>query len=248
MAFRVCSTGHGYPQLPPDPDGDGDADDWTYSRPHVITAYADMVIPHHPITKMQFASSLNHSYPAGLPGNASTAYYNVVTGKNDLALVVTASSTHTTAGHEPWRIINTEVNDQWWSMPGLYDAAGLYIGAQTEGGEWVQISYPYPVCIFRYVMILYGGSLAIAGQFPKRWKIMATVDGTTWETIVERTADFDWVRPWDGQRFGYEFTNVGARMRSIKAVKIVFTKVCPNQSYLTLATPVITGCQCLPTH
>jgi hypothetical protein len=215
-----------------------------------------MTIPHHPITKIQWRGGwdcINHSntqcapttYPFGTPGGTSTPYYNVVTGKNDLALVVTASSTHTTPNHEAWRVMNCDARDQWWSMPDLYDAAGLYVGTQPEGGEWIKIMYPYPVCVDRYVMILYEGAAMRVNSQPKRWKVMGTPDGTTWEVIEDRTlVDLNWNWPWDGQNG----TTAVVRAKRYKGVKIIFTKVAPNQSYLTLATATITGCQCTGTH
>jgi hypothetical protein len=245
MAVNVCSTCAGYPQTPPA------GVTYNYDRPNLITADAGMTIPHHPITKIQYTGPIYTvnacptTYQAGRPGQASTPYYNVVTGKNDLAMIITASSTHTTTGHEPWRVINLDVNEQWWSLPGLYDAAGLYIGAQPEGGEWVKIAYPYPICVNRYVMILYAGTTAFVASQPKRWKVMGTPDGTTWEVIEDRTlVDFNWTWPWDGQNA----TTAVVAAKRFKEVKIIFTKVAPNQDYVTLACTNITGCQMTGTH
>jgi hypothetical protein len=246
MATRVCSTGSGYPQTPPT------AATYTDDQTNLLTADADMVIPHNPITKIQYNGGMNCNfnysplvYPFGKPGQASTPYYNVVTGKNDLAMVVTASSTHTTPNHEAWRVMNCDSKDQWWSMPGLYDAAGLYVGTQPEGGEWIHIKFPYPVSIYRYVLILGEWTLAAVDCQPKRWKLIGTTDGTTWENIRDRTAvDFNWVDQWDGQ----DFITATIKAKMFKEIKIVFTKLAPNQSYMVLAAHSLTGCQHTGTH
>jgi hypothetical protein len=194
----------------------------------LLTASAMLTLPYDPLLRTQrmFAA-------AGAPGQNVVPFYNTKTGAYDLHFTVSSSNSSATA----WRVANEDSASAWYS-PVNYDAAGNYVGAQTEGGDWIRLSYPYRVCIKNYFLYLPAGSWA-TNQF-KRYKLLGSTDfGATWEMMDDETgADLTWTT---NSQFATLAPAVSAK--TYTDVKLVITKNIATQTQAMCSGLHCYGCQ-----
>jgi hypothetical protein len=230
MAFEVRSTGAGYNAGKAISTIDVGSVPVAVV-PDLLTASAMLTLPYDPILRTQrmFAAP-------GAPGQNVVYFYNTQTGVNDLRFTVYSSNASATA----WRVLNEDSSSAWYS-PVSYNAAGAYVGTQTEGGDWIRLSYPYMVCIKNYFLYLPIGSYA-TNQF-KRYKLLGSRDfGATWEMMDDKTgADLTW-----GGNVQAATLAAQVAIKQYSDVKLVITKNIANQTQAMCSGFHCYGCQKAP--
>ena len=83
--------------------------------------------------------------------------------------------------------------NSFWNSTSIYNTStnnGSYTGTvttyitdtgQTQAGEWIQIQLPYVLSLTGYSILPRGSSFLF--QFPKKWFLVGSNDGTTWYAI-----------------------------------------------------------------